>query len=296
MEAQSRRRSLTSRISDLLGSRESKAKEEVVDELDRSHRKQRNSFLISDESIHSKYTSKTDEEESSGSQVSDVGGGGGKDSDNNHVRAFETAITEAIAETMAKEEESSPSRATKEQKDEPHVRFSHVQVREYPICMGDNPGAYRGVPISMGWDAIATKTLPVDDFELRATRRHQLQHFRIDPLERVLMLKRVGYSGREIKEGTATVDEVRVSRLQTIKALRFASLYENLERVKRGVLNQTLWKSQKKQEREYLRRYKKANTMNFKVHNLHAIASRRLEDSIQVAPTPPEGAASRHSG
>lgn len=293
MAVQSRKRGLVSRIRVSL--RKAKDEEYEVDELDKSHSSHHfeetetsagSSFL--DESTTFKLTCKT-EEETSESRISDLGG------NQSVVEAFpETAIaTAAVIEETLQEEIPLTKEEEQQQVDveaENRVRFSSVEVREYPICMGDNPGSFKGVPISIGWDFFFSTTLPVDDFELRP-RRLQMQHFRMDPLERVLILKRVGYSGHEIKEGTAKVNELRARRQRTKDSLRFTSLYENSERVKRGILNQTLYRSRKKDERKYLKRYKN-NCMNIKAPNRrHAIESRRLEDYIHI----PEGDARSHS-
>jgi hypothetical protein len=289
MAVQSRKRGPVSRIGVFL--RKAKDEEYEVDELDKSHRFEEGGSSFVEESTTSKLTCKTEEdeeeeEETGESRISDHLGGNQTDVEVFPETAIATAavVEEIIQENIPLTKEEEPQQVDVEA--ENHVRFSSVEVREYPICMGDNPSSFRGVPISMGWDFFASKTLPVDDFELRP-RRLQMQEFRMAPLQRVLILKRVGYSGHEIKEGTAKVNELRARRQRTKDSLRFTPLYENSERVKRGILNQTLYRSRKKDERKYLKRYKK-NCMNIKAPNQrHAIESRRLDDSIQM----PEGAA-----
>jgi hypothetical protein len=283
---QSRKRGLMSRVRVFL--RKAKDEEYEVDELDKSHRSETSvysSFL--DESATFKLPWKTVEEEEESetrkSRISDVGGNQ-SDVESFPEATIPIATAAVIEETL--QEKSTPAKEGEQQQvdveGENHVRFSSVEVREYPICMGDNPGSFKGAPISMDWDFFASKTLPVDDFELRP-RRLQMQQFYMDPLQRVLILKRVGYSGDEIKEGTARVNELRARRQRTKDSLRFTPFFESSERVIRGILNQTIYRSRKKDERNYLKKYKK-NCMNIKaLDRRHAIESDNLEDSIRIS-------------
>lgn len=241
----------------------------IPDELDLSHRKrEENSVFFMDDSI-SKLTLKTEEEASDEDETE---------------RTLESTLAEvgydeSVAAPYAAKHEHSDLMKTETrdeildvtdsntdkndvgESDEKRVQFSLVEVRKYSICLGDNPGANRGVPISISWEVFESKVLGVDEFEMRS-RKASKSSLRIDPLDRVIMLKRAGYSGREIKEGTAAIDNVRNRRQETRNSLRLYPLHEAVERIKRGLLNATLYRNRKRKEKTFLDCYKRNASKN----------------------------------
>ncbi|CAJ1952949.1 unnamed protein product [Cylindrotheca closterium] len=145
-----------------------------------------------------------------------------------------------------------------------HVHFSTVEVREYPICMGDNPGSSRGIPLTIGWEIQDQEICNVEVYQNRP-RRFQLHQLKITSLDRVLMLKRAGYSGREIGEGTLLVDKFRAQRHWTRITLRFSGFQEFWERRWRSIRNGTVYKSRKRRERDLLRPYKTKSNIEIPV-------------------------------
>ena len=134
------------------------------------------------------------------------------------------------------------------------VRFSTVDIREYPICMGDNPGASKGVPITIDWDYIPMESIPVDDFEQRP-RRYNLNEFRMTSLDRVRVLKRLGYSGQEIQTQVTNVNDAREKRRASVRTSGITGYLEGSERIRRAVLNYTFRALAKRAERKYLAPY-----------------------------------------
>eukprot|EP00980_Cylindrotheca_fusiformis_P017219 scaffold5301_cov126-Cylindrotheca_fusiformis.AAC.2 len=262
------KRSAIVRVRDILWS---KRKIIEVDELDKSHRR---SHLINlDDSTTSKRTYRTEEEETiSESHTWDLG-----------VEESYATIVETPAASVIEHTQQSPPQRHNLEAEGNHVRFSSVEVREFPVCMGDNPGSFAGVPVSIEWEPSVTSIVPVDDFE-SVRSRLGLAQLRLDPLERVKRLKNAGYSAHEIREGTKLVDQARTRRKRTRELLRFAHIFEQWELMKRAVLNHTFHKAQKSREREYLRHYKtKDNKSMGLASTRHFAEPFTLDDSIQTA-------------
>ncbi len=141
------------------------------------------------------------------------------------------------------------------------VRFSTVTIREYPITVGDNPSSTRGVPLTVDWKHNREYTLQVNDFEdVRPTIRRSVGELQTQSLDRLRMLKAMGWSGTELREHAQGVDRARQLRLQTRqRVLHYGWLErfdEGLERIGRGVGNVTVRRNYKQWERQWLEQFR----------------------------------------
>jgi hypothetical protein len=137
------------------------------------------------------------------------------------------------------------------------VRFSHVQIREYPIGIGDNPSCIKGVPISMEMKHSHEQTVNVNEHCRRPKRT--LIELKISSLDRVRMLKDAGFSVHQINAAIGTVTRDRFRRIETKKTLKYSQQLEVLELLKRAILNATLRRTAKKRERDFLKPYTTIN-------------------------------------
>jgi len=140
-----------------------------------------------------------------------------------------------------------------------NVRFSTLEIREYPMCMGDSPACARGIPIAIGWEYITAHTdIPVDEYELLRPRRREKQELKMESLDRIRLLKQegFGYSRKEIQEAISEVDKERRRRQKTRNWLRLAPIEEACETVIRDVLHCTIWRSRKHRMDQYLEPFK----------------------------------------
>lgn len=81
------------------------------------------------------------------------------------------------------------------------VRFSSVAVRDYSVCLGDNPSVSRGTPISLDWDHDDELTYDINIYESeRSQKRRTSYDLKIPSLQRIQLLKELGYSRGEINE------------------------------------------------------------------------------------------------
>jgi len=263
----------------------------AVNELDLSHRldsSHSEGFL--DESYSSKLTAKTEETDDgllASRRFSDCG----KDfalppiikekeeiGEDQEVKPQKEQEEEEVTE-QAERCEGEPSLESISPLKRKSVRFSTAEVREHPICLGDNPGSYRGVPISISWECCKTIIFSVNDFEERT--RREIHQFRMDPLNRVLALKRMGYSGKEIKEGTAAANRIRVGRQRTKETLRLTPVFEYSELLKRAIRNFTVCRAAKRQERKLLEPYKRTSLyLYLEAAKVNSIQQDSLNDSL----------------
>ncbi|CAJ1950846.1 unnamed protein product [Cylindrotheca closterium] len=97
------------------------------------------------------------------------------------------------------------------------VRFDSVEVREYPIILGDNPSCRQGPPITIGWEPKSDVFTPVDEFEkLRSEERHSdPDEMFVSSFNRIDILKKLGFSRRDIKKASSKASKLRKKRDET---------------------------------------------------------------------------------
>ena len=132
------------------------------------------------------------------------------------------------------------------------VTFTDVEVREYPICLGDNPSVLIGAPLTIAWEAQSEGKLSIDDYETSRPDRRCSEELRIPSFVREEMLRNNGYSRMDIQRGVKDVNVARNRRKRTNETHRLHRAQEVAERLVRGTLNATIRRNKKKQERELI--------------------------------------------
>lgn len=113
------------------------------------------------------------------------------------------------------------------------VSFDKVIIREYPICLGNNPSVSRGPPLTIDWDPMTH--LEFDFLQLQDAKmpsRGQAEMF-VPLFVRERMLKNAGYSRKEIMKMVKDVNISRIQRRKTIANLKYHKLELGVEKVKR---------------------------------------------------------------
>jgi hypothetical protein len=109
------------------------------------------------------------------------------------------------------------------------VHFSDITIQEYPIIVCDNPGGNSGCPLSIAWEVLSSTCMSVDEYELsRPPRRSNLQMM-VPASCRKDMLRNVGFSRKEISEGTKAANIARARRKTTLQNLHMSKVHERLE-------------------------------------------------------------------
>lgn len=90
------------------------------------------------------------------------------------------------------------------------VTFASVEVREYPIILGDSPACSKGAPISIDWDADASTSYTIDEWESkRYFARRSKTDIRVPSATRVEWLLDAGYSTGRIYQAIRDTEEER---------------------------------------------------------------------------------------
>lgn len=134
------------------------------------------------------------------------------------------------------------------------VSFHTVQIREFAMILGDNPGTPFGPPLAMDWDAQASYELPFEDYEATKPAARVKSQCALPPSARIEILRRSGYSRNEITALTKPVNQARARRRATLQQLQLAPIQELIETVARKGRNVISLGRRKRKEREYLER------------------------------------------
>eukprot|EP00814_Leptocylindrus_danicus_P004896 CAMPEP_0116022308 /NCGR_PEP_ID=MMETSP0321-20121206/10910_1 /TAXON_ID=163516 /ORGANISM="Leptocylindrus danicus var. danicus, Strain B650" /LENGTH=258 /DNA_ID=CAMNT_0003493355 /DNA_START=96 /DNA_END=872 /DNA_ORIENTATION=- len=114
-----------------------------------------------------------------------------------------------------------------------NVSFNKVQIREYPVTIGDNPSVSTGPPLSIGWDVQEEYHHDLDDYEDgRGPRRETFQMI-VPRKTREDMLKHAGHSRREFASAIRGTIRTKNQRKATVRNLQFAKADEGIEKVAR---------------------------------------------------------------
>lgn len=99
------------------------------------------------------------------------------------------------------------------------VYFSTLEIREYPITLGNNPGGVQGPPICLDWKHKEERTVFVslDEYEgKREPRRSENDLYIPECLRRWKLLEQ-GVSMRRMQKASKEADNVRKQRRKTIQ-------------------------------------------------------------------------------
>ena len=122
---------------------------------------------------------------------------------------------------------------SKPQKPRRRVGFSTVEIRKYPIIMGDHPDCSCGPPISIGWDYNDPIEVSLQLYEeMRPPRRHFAELVLPFRLRRELISRNCGYGDDQIKERLSEIQAIKKERQQTLAKLKYQRVEEVLELIK----------------------------------------------------------------
>ena len=100
------------------------------------------------------------------------------------------------------------------------VSFASVQVREYPMILGDNPSCTSGPPVTLDWtyDAKASMSCTVDEWESgRDSTRRMKSVIRVPSSVRMEWVLDAGFTPTEVHEAIRDVQNYQRRRRSSIE-------------------------------------------------------------------------------
>mmetsp|Transcript_25259 Transcript_25259/g.39107 ORF Transcript_25259/g.39107 Transcript_25259/m.39107 type:complete len:293 (+) Transcript_25259:110-988(+) len=98
------------------------------------------------------------------------------------------------------------------------VSFDEVEVREYPIRLGDHPDCSAGPPLTIAWDPVRETHYSVNKFEsMREPMRRHNTELKLSYLTRKCALMELCYSDADLRRAMVEVRDAKQSREQSAK-------------------------------------------------------------------------------
>lgn len=119
----------------------------------------------------------------------------------------------------------------------PRVSFGSIEVRDYPLELGDHPECSRGPPVTLSWQHLNSRTMEIEDYEASISSSKG-RRLRMTQYERTHMLKYVaGYEKEDLDKAEKEVQRVKHNRMRTNRRKRFQKFDEMLESAQRKLKN-----------------------------------------------------------
>jgi hypothetical protein len=122
-----------------------------------------------------------------------------------------------------------------------HVQFGEIEIRRYPMILGDNPSAQFGIPVSLGWEYEEIPIMTVDDYEACRVgkRRTKLVQLVLSFYRRQAIVERLCVDPSEIKKVTRACLKIQRQRQTTAMILPVDMASEMVRSVRRKVKKYT---------------------------------------------------------
>jgi len=136
------------------------------------------------------------------------------------------------------------------------VAFSKIEIREYGIIPGDNPGGVAGAPLTMEWDSYSCITIDMERYEdIRQPHRRRHSELVIPASHRADTLFGLGFTRENIRNATKKAYTGRQQRRSTLASLRHYQVHEKMERAKRFALNLVTLGFRSQVKKSYLKKH-----------------------------------------
>jgi hypothetical protein len=122
----------------------------------------------------------------------------------------------------------------KNKKKKMSVQFSHVEIRDMPMVLGQHPPSGGGAPLELDWEPIQIRQLPIVDLyeqvykqqgddggddPVVVVRSGESELLPLSPWDRAEILLRAGYSLNEIAQGSQDAQLVWKQRDESSRLL-----------------------------------------------------------------------------
>jgi len=135
------------------------------------------------------------------------------------------------------------------------VSFDRVNVRSYPIVLGDNPSVSKGAPISIDWQHFRQDNSDIDKYEeARQDARRSKTQMRIPYGVRYDILENAGEHDKTVDDVVKEMDEIRKRRGLIARQPEWQVNIEVKKEMARRWLKNVLKRSEKKKEKEIIKK------------------------------------------
>jgi hypothetical protein len=114
------------------------------------------------------------------------------------------------------------------------VSFDRIEIREYSLCLGNNPATTHGPPLSIDWDYNEAGTFQVDDYETtRPPRRISKSMIVPGFVREEILLDQTDATKKQVNATITAVQADRHRRQMTIAKQEFEEWHIALETIGR---------------------------------------------------------------
>ena len=135
------------------------------------------------------------------------------------LKRSSTAQTDNSEDSLEDLVEIRPEPTASRKKKKKSVSFSVVEIRRYPVTLGDNPSCNNGPPIQIDWEYIELPSIPLNASELfhRERSRGGSPVSTISAKERLDILRvDAGFSSMKIILAVSEVERIRRNRRESM--------------------------------------------------------------------------------
>lgn len=123
------------------------------------------------------------------------------------------------------------------------IRFEKLEVRDYPLALGDNPSVTNGPPLTIEWEHAGEYVISVEDYENNRPPRRHKRNMVVPKRVRQDWLRDEGYSRGEMNEAEKQALKAKKDRMATAKKrIVLVRLEEVSEMVRRKLMRVVLRK------------------------------------------------------
>ena len=147
--------------------------------------------------------------------------------------------------------ESQHRRRTKPDKSRHHVAFGAVEIREFPIILGDNPAITSGAPISIDWEPQHHQIMNIDIYEYCRTGKPK-RKLQMSEKIRDMKLKAAGFTQKDIEQAAYDAQKIRKSRESRVSGVGWSALYKAFSMSTKGFSEKKIRKLIESEQRRSL--------------------------------------------